>query len=292
MLYRSAKNHSIVAGNGTFFSDSPDESPPPDAVRRTILDYRPDKPGQDAAKGPIPSVSERPPSSEAPNADIAPWMDDAVPSFSTNGFKMSSNFFNDGPPKLQLSPSFRPGTGDSDSPDPMFQDERRPSLATSAATESSKTSMSKASTSRGTPYKKVAGLFSDEGRKSSKSSETSLPNTLQREQTASSSRHGSIHASHHSQEDGRPPTSPSGSRPRSPLPSSDVTPWVFQDFKVSFHNCAPMFHQTRLLPSPKFSPTNAGCPIGAQLHSKLKTRTDCGPSRYCKNVHCFGQLMP
>lgn len=232
-LYRSTKSHSIVAGNGTFFSDSPDDTSPPDAVRRTLLDYRPDKPAQDAAKGPIPLVSRRPPSSENPNADIAPWMDDAAPSFSNHGFNMSSNFCNDGPPKLQLSPSFRPDTGDSDSPDPLIQDERRPSLATSATTESSQTSVSKASTSRGTTYKKVAGLFSDEGRKSSKSSETSLPNTLQREQTASSSRHGSIHASHHSREDSRPPTSPTGSRPRTPLPSSDVTPWLFQNFKVS-----------------------------------------------------------
>lgn len=203
VLHRSAKIHPVVAGNGTFFSDSPDETSPPDAGRHTLLNYRPDKPGQDAAKGPIPSVSRRPPSSEALNADIAPWMDDAASSFSTHGFNMSSNFFNDGPPKLHLSPSFRPDTGDSDSPDPMFQDERRPSLATSATTESSQTSMSKAST---------------------------LP--------VSSSRHGSIHASHHSRDNGRPPTSPTGSRPRTPLPSSDVTPWLFQDFKVSSNTCA------------------------------------------------------
>jgi len=281
-----------VAGNGTFFSDSPDETSPPDAVRRTLLDYRPDKPAQDAAKGPIPSVSKRPPSSENPSADIAPWMDDAVPSFPNHGFNMSSNFFNDGPPKLQLSPSFRPDTGDSDSQDPMFQDERRPSLATSATTESSQTSMSKASTSRGTPYKKVAGLFSDEGRKSSKSSETSLPNTLQREQTASSSRHGSIHASHHSRDDGRPPTSPVGSRPRTPLPSSDVTPWLFQNFKVSSDTCDSVSQQIAcLLPSLEISLTDAGRPIGALIQPVSNSEPMVGPRDILEVVQLLGRHM-
>lgn len=228
-------------------------------------------------------VSRRPPSSENPNADIAPWMDDAAPSFSNHGLNMSSNFCNDGPPKLQLSPSFRPDTGDSDSPEPLIQDERRPSLATSATTESSQTSMSRASTSRGTPYKKVAGLFSDGGRKSSKSSETSLPNTLQQEQTASSSRHGSIHASHHSRDDGRPPISPSGSRPRTPLPSSDVTPWLFQNFKVSLNTYASVFQRIAyMLPSLEISLIDAGHPTDAPKQPVPQIRTDHGLSRSIK----------
>ncbi len=233
--FRAAKNNSIVAGNGTFFSESPDEPSPADAVRGTLLDYRPSQPQQDSGKGAIPSVSRRPPSTEAPNADIAPWMDESLPSLSTHGFA-SSNLFSDGPPNLQLSHSFRPDTGGSDSPDAGFLNgERRPSIATSATTESSQTSNSKASTSRGTPYKKVAGFFSDDGRQSSRSSDTSIPNMLQRELTASSSRHGSIHTS---RDEGRPPTSPNSSRPRTPLPSSDVTPWLFQDFKVGSTACA------------------------------------------------------
>ena len=230
MLNRAAKNRSIVAGNGTFFSDSPDEASPAATSRGTFLDYRSDKPKQNETKGQIPSVSRRPPSAEAPNSDIAPWMHDGLPPLATHGL-MSSNFFNDGPPKLQLSPSFRPDTRDSDSPDLIFHDnDRRPSLATSITTESSQTSISKTSISKGTPYKKIAGFFSDEGRQSSRSSDTSIPASLQREQTVSSSRHGSIHAS---RDDGRPPTSPDSARPRTPLPSSDVTPWLFQDFKVS-----------------------------------------------------------
>ena len=180
-------------------------------------------------KGPIPSLSRRPPS-KAPNADIAPWMDDGLPALSTHGLT-SSNSFHDGHSKAQPTPSFRTDSGrtaDSESPDPMFLNNvRRPSL-TSANTADSQSSMAKVSTTRGTPYKKVAGFFGDEGRQSPRGSDTSIPNTLQREQTASS-RHGSRHAS---RDEGRP-ISPSTSRPRTPLPSSDVVPWLFQDFKVS-----------------------------------------------------------
>ena len=175
-------------------------------------------------------MSKRPPPAEAPTADIAPWMGDGLPALSTHGLT-SSSFFNDGSSKAQPSPSFRPDSGrtaDSESPDPMFMsNDRRPSLA-SATTIDSQNSLCKASTSKGTPYKKVAGFFGDEYRQSPRSSDTNIPSTLQREQTASS-RHGSSHAS---RDEGRP-ISPSSSRPRTPLPSSDVVPWVFQDFTVS-----------------------------------------------------------
>lgn len=231
---RAAKNSSIVAGNGTFFSDSPDDVSPADAIKGTYLDYHEGKEKPESSKGSTPSVSKRTPSAEAPNADIAPWMDDGLPALSTHGLT-SSNFFNDGLSKVQRSPSFRPDSGrtaDSDSPDPMFlSNDRRPSLA-SATTVDSQNSLSKTSKSRGTPYKKAAAFFGDEGRQSPRSSDTSIPSTLQREQTASSW-HGSRHAS---RDDGRP-ISPSSSRPRTPLPSSDVVPWLFQDFKVSIVVC-------------------------------------------------------
>ena len=227
---RAAKNSSIVKGNGTFLSDSPDDVLPTDAIKGTYLDYRQGNEKVEVAKGPIPSVSKHPPSSEAPNADIAPWMDDGLPALSTHGLT-SSNSFNDGSSKTQQSPSFRPDSGrtvDSESPDPMFlSNDRRPSLA-SATTVDSQTSLSKSSTNRGIPYKKVAGFFGDEGRQSARSSDTNIPSTLQREQT-SSSLHGSRQAS---RDDGRP-ISPGSSRPRTPLPSRDVVPWLFQDFKVS-----------------------------------------------------------
>ena len=203
---------------------------PADAVKGTYLDYRQDKGKPEVAKGPVPPVSKRPPSTRAPNADIAPWMDDGLPALSTHGLT-SSNSCNDGLSKPQPSPSQRPDSGrtaDSESPDPMFlSNERRPSLA-SATTIDSQSSLSKASTSRGTPYKKVAGFFGDEYRQSPRGSDTSIPGTLQRELTASS-----LHGSRHTSRDEGRPISPSSSRPRTPLPSSDVTPCLFQDLKVS-----------------------------------------------------------
>lgn len=227
---RAAKNSSIVAGNGTFFSDSLDDVSPAVGIKGPYLDYRQEKVQPEAAKRPIPSVSKRPLTTEAPNTDITPWMDDGPPALSTHGLT-SLNFFTDGMSKAQRSPSFRPDSGrtaDSESPDPMFlSNDRRPSLA-SEITVDSQNSLSKASTSKVTPYKKVAGFFGDEGRQSPRSSDTSIPSTLQREQAASS-RHGSRHAS---RDEGRP-VSPSSSRPRTPLPSSDVVPWLFQDFTVS-----------------------------------------------------------
>ena len=203
---------------------------PAGAIKGTYLDYGQEKEKPEVAKGPIPSVSKRPPSTEAPSADIAPWMHDELPALSTHGLT-TSNFFNDELSKAQRSPSFRPDSGrtaDSDSPDPMFHsNDRRQSLA-SATTVDSQNSLSRASTSKGTPYKKVAGFFGDESRQSPRSSDISIPNTLQREQTASS-----LHSSRHASRDEGPPISPGSSRPRTPLPSSDVVPWLFQDFKVS-----------------------------------------------------------
>ncbi|KAL2057206.1 hypothetical protein ABVK25_002259 [Lepraria finkii] len=226
----AAHNLAIHAGNGTFFSDSPDEATPVDAIKDPRFEPGQNKQRSDGARGPIPSTSKRPPPIEQPNADIAPWMDDG-PELSTHGLTSLTNFNTDAP-KLQPLSSIRPDTGESEPRDVVWDnEERRPSLA-SATTESSQTSVSnsisKASTNRGTPYKKVAGFFSDDGRQSSRSSDTSIPATLQREQT-SGSKHGSLH--HGSRDDRLPPTSPTGSRPLTPLPSSDVTPWLFQDFK-------------------------------------------------------------
>ena len=231
--HRATHNETIHAGNGTFFSDSPDEVTPVDAIKGSRFDSGQGKQRSDGATGTTPSTSKRAPPTEQPNAAIAPWMDDGgLQELSTHSVNSLTSFNTDAP-KLEPLSSIRPDTGESEPRDVVWDhEERRPSLA-SATTESSQTSVSnsvsKASTNRGTPYKKVAGFFSDDGRQSSRSSETSIPNMLQREQT-SSSKHSHNHGS---RDDGRPPTSPAGSRPRTPLPSSDVTPWLFQDFKVS-----------------------------------------------------------
>lgn len=209
----------------------------------TIHDYRRDLACLDTSSESIPSFSRDPPSAVLPSAEVAPWMANDGHTVSKGG-AASGSFFHDGHSKFQISPSFRPdtgGTGTSGSPDRLsYGDERRPSIA-SATTISSQNSNSnsRASVSRGTRRSKIAGFFGDDGngRESSRSSDTSILPGVQREHSTSSAsqkdRKSSINAFNH---DGRP-LSPGNSRPRTPLPSSDVTPWLFQDFKVSSNVC-------------------------------------------------------
>ena len=160
------------------------------------------------------------------NADIAPWLSEG-PELNADGF--NQNVFGDGPNK---SPSIRPGTGRSgntESSDPLHRgDDRHPSM-NSATTASSGTSWSKASRRDTGANKKHAPFIGDDGQMSSKSSEISLPSTLQREATNSSQ-----HSAQSSRQETTGMHSPTSSRPRTPfeIPSSDVTPWLFQDFKV------------------------------------------------------------
>lgn len=232
-VFRSLKDPSNLLGKDTFFSDSPDSASSGDGPNCTYLDDRQEQKKPDVGMGDEPSVWRPPPSTENPKSQIAPWISEGPPPPSTHGL-MSANFYNDGPANLQYSPSLRPGTGrtvDSESPDAMFApDDRRPSLA-SATTVDSQNSTSRASTRRTNAHKKITNFFGSDGRQSSVDSDASIPSTLQRERT--NSRQSSIHTSH---TDG--PSSPTSSRPRSPLPSSDVTPWVFQEFQVCLHVCA------------------------------------------------------
>ena len=182
--------------------------------------------------GNVPSTSRLPTTAGTPNAQIAPWVNSSavVP---TSAFPGS--FLDDSTENLQLSPSFRPGTGRTgitDSPDAAYYgDERRPSVA-SATTVSSQGSRS--STSRAGFHKKLTGFFGEDfpGHDApSHGSQTSLVTNGGREVPAPSQRdrNNSVHTNN---TDGRP-ASPASSRPRTPLPSSDVVPWVFQDPQVS-----------------------------------------------------------
>lgn len=180
----------------------------------------------------VPSISRHPPTAGTSNAYIAPWVNSSavVP---TSAFPGS--FFDDSTENLQLSPSFRPGTGRTgitDSPDVAYYgDERRPSV-TSATTVSSQGSRS--SISRGGFHKKLTGFFGEDfpGHDTpSHGSQTSLVTNGGREVATPSQRdrNNSVYTNN---TDGRP-VSPTTSRPRTPLPSSDVVPWVFQDPQVS-----------------------------------------------------------
>ena len=220
-------------------------SPKEYATTGTIHDYRRDLACLDTSGGGAPSISRHPPSAVLPSAEIAPWAANDGGTMS-KGEAASESFFDDGHSKFQMSPSFRPntgGTGTSNSPDRLsYVDERRPSIAsatTISSQNSNSNSNSRASISKGTRRSKIAGFFGDDGngRESSISSDTSILTTGRREHSTSSAsqrdRNNSINAINF---DGRP-LSPGNSRPRTPLPSSDVTPWLFQDFKVSPNVC-------------------------------------------------------
>lgn len=185
----------------------------------------------DSGGGNVPSISRVPPTTATSATQIAPWASSSnvMPSSAFPG-----TFFDDSTENLQLSPSFRPGTGrtgTSDSPEVAYYgDERRPSV-TSATTISSQGSRS--STSRGGFHKKLTGFFGEEfsgNEGPSQSSQTNLTANGGRTLSAHSQRdrNNSVHTKN---ADGRP-ASPANSRPRTPLPSSDVIPWVFQDPQV------------------------------------------------------------
>ena len=227
---RSFSDPSGLLNDKSFFSDAADDESPHGGRSGSRADHRGATPRSQPAKTNPPLLSSRVPPKAAASSDIAPWMSDESQSLDTHGFA-SSGLFGDGLFKSEAPFAPRPGTGqtaDSDSPDMVSRgDDRRPSM-TSATTVSSQNSWSKASAQKSGHSKKIPPFLSDLGRTSSKTSEISIPSTLQREQTRSS-HHNSINTSYTDDS----PQSPGGSRPLTPLPSSEVTPWLFQDFKVS-----------------------------------------------------------
>lgn len=158
-----------------------------------------------------------------------------------------SSFYNDSSDDIgQLSPSFLPNSNNNNQSSKKADDSvapnevRRPSVA-SATTVSS--SGSKSSVGRGF-HKKLQGFFGEEfpGESISRqNSEIGIPNPSVGGGTDGSSsrfrgRNNSINNTIGSSIGSRP-VSPASSRPRTPQPSSEVTPWEYQDFKVSLHIC-------------------------------------------------------
>ena len=203
----------------TFWSESPDGSPQDPLMSGTIQDFQRELGNADPSRPNKSPSTKNGMASQGRNADIAPWASDN--SFSTGSFdarEVSSR------------------SGASDFQDPVFRsDDRRPSVisATSVSSQASKNSMP--TNSRRAHNKKLAGFFTEDSRESSKSSDTSIATTGQRDHSASSRsrRNNSVHTNNSA--DGRP-ISENSSRPRTP-PSSAVTPWLFQDFKVCPRVC-------------------------------------------------------
>jgi adenylate cyclase len=205
-----------------------------------FANYRRDLAVLETSGGRIPSIQHNPPTAlqGTPN-QIAPWMSSngstALPS---PGF--GTSFYNDSSEDNMsqgsaLSPAFqRPGTAvtgntnTSDSPaDPYFGDERRPSVAsvTTASSTGSKSS------NRGGIHKKLQTFFGEDF-PGKNGSDTSLP-AQNREYRSHSFTKGHRERNASSVTEHTPrDSSPAGSRPRTPVPSSDVVPFLYQDSQV------------------------------------------------------------
>jgi adenylate cyclase len=138
-----------------------------------------------------------------------------------------------------ISHAFRSGsehTTGSDTQDFGYKDFRRESAA-SADSSNSKSSQN------GHLRKRLQGLFGGEDNAHVESSdrEDSDPN-LQVSADLTRSRNDSTSSKHLSEYSRNRTVSPRPSRPRTPLPSSDVTPWMYQQFGV----CSPL-HQHSFL---------------------------------------------
>lgn len=205
--------------------------------------YRRDLAVLETSGGRIPQIQHNPPTALASPNQIAPWM-------STNGSNVNvtpssaffgTSFYNDSSDNLsqgsQLSPGFRPGTGftgntnASESPaDAYFgdEDERRPSVA--SVTTASSTG-SKSSTSRGAGIHKKLQTFFGEDFPGKDGSDTSLPSHKEARSHSFARSHRDRNASSATDQTQRD-ASPAPSRPRTPVPSSDVVPFLYQDSQV------------------------------------------------------------
>ncbi|KAI1372725.1 adenylate cyclase [Hypoxylon crocopeplum] len=204
-----------------------------------LANYRRDLAVLDPSGGRLPQIQRDPPTAN-PNSQhsMPPWMSiNGGAAASPTGF--GTSFYNDSSDNVstasQLSPALRLGSSrpnqalSNDSPDvAYFTDDRRPSAASMTTTSSQG---SKNSGSRG-GLKKLQGFFGEDfpGRDSS---DTSLPAPPpqhqvkeQRSYSFTRPRRGrnDSNATDHTRE-----PSPSSSRPRTPVPSSDVVPFLYQE---------------------------------------------------------------
>ncbi|KAK8048574.1 adenylate cyclase [Apiospora phragmitis] len=226
-----------------------------DSRRRSDLtNYRRDLAVLDPSGGRVPQIQKDSPSASPTLNGISPWLsmpgNGAATSNPPTGF-FGTTFYNDSSDALstasQLSPAFRqgpggiggaisprttnpsqtPGASSYELPEGAFSDDRRPSVA---STTTASSQGSKASGTRG-GLRKLQGFFGEEfpGRDGS---ETSLPNN------ATSSKDGqrsySFNRPHRERNysnatDNTRDASPSSSRPRTPVPSSDVVPFLYQE---------------------------------------------------------------
>ncbi|TAQ89214.1 hypothetical protein B7494_g2438 [Chlorociboria aeruginascens] len=230
---------------------SPNVSPRDHSMKTEFGNYRRDLAVLETSGARIPQIHQNPPTAIHNSNQTVPWMPASVAA-TVPSSAFGTSFYDDSSDGLsqasQLSPVFRPGTAltgntnTSDSPaDAFFGDERRPSVA-SVTTASSQGS--KSSNSRGGIHKKLHTFFGEDfpGRDGS---DTSLP--ANGKEFGKDVRSHSFARSHrdrnHSNatEHARDSSPAAGSRPRTPVPSSDVVPFLYQDSQdISLYGEAPI----------------------------------------------------
>lgn len=219
--------------------------------------YRRDLAVLDPAGSRIPQQQS---SNAAPNAasnQVAPWMsssngpDNTV---MTPSSTFGTTFFNDSSDNLsqvsQLSPGFRPGAQFpghvTDSPaDAYFgdRDERRPSLASVNTASSAGSKSSRA----GGIHKKLQTFFGEDY-PGKDGSDSSLPSHAKDSRSHSFARSQRGRNASNATDQTQREASPAQSRPRTPVPSSDVVPFLYQDSQVSllFHYSKGFYHDVGL----------------------------------------------
>ncbi|KXJ95996.1 protein phosphatase 2C [Microdochium bolleyi] len=207
-----------------------------------LANYRRDLAVLDQGGGRIPQIQHIPPTG-VPNSQhsIAPWVSSqGSTSGSAPSTGIGTSFYNDYDSgesiasPAQISPVFRSAKGRQPSAVDgldmsQFNDDRRPSVAsnTTASSQGSKSSVSRGG------FKKLQGFFGEEfpGRDGS---ETSLPQPSQSSQKESRSYSFTRARRERNHSNATEPTrelSPASSRPRTPVPSSDVVPFLYQEAK-------------------------------------------------------------
>lgn len=217
---------------------SPNVSPKDSRIANDFGNYRRELLGSalESSGGTLPLIQHNSPIS----SQIAPWMSNNGSSVTPNS-AFGTSFYNDSSDNLSqaspLSPGIRPGTGrtgnTSDSPDiGYYNDERRPSVAsvTTASSSGSKSSVNRAG---GYMHKKLQGFFGDDF-PGKEGAETVLPKHEIKKEHRAASYTRQRERNHSSKENNRDQSpAAGGSRPRTPLPSSDVVPFLYQDSQVS-----------------------------------------------------------
>ncbi|KAI9803847.1 MAG: hypothetical protein M1825_001727 [Sarcosagium campestre] len=216
----------------SFAAQPPTPNPSPRDVGQIsgFKNYRRDLSVLDNSGGPLPSQRRNPSATLAPMTSPG-WTPGyaAGPSLANGRPGEYYDHQVDSPP--QLSPTLPSGARHSvsnESPEhAYFDDERRPSAA-SAGTVSSQGSHSSVSK---TFHKKLHGFFGEDfpGRRSPQTSDTNLS-------VYANGRRDSFQSHRRERTDSVTTTGRAASpasRPRTPVPSSDVTPWLFQDSEVS-----------------------------------------------------------